>query len=74
MEPADRASPGSIQPDPHTPPRDVSKRRVYRPDAPDSPYLSRILQVVREEFADMVDEPEMNTIIAAIVSRVECGT
>lgn len=74
MDAADRASPGSILPDPHVPPRDVSKRRAYRPDAPDSPYLSRILQVVREEFADMVDEPEMDMIVASIVARVECGT
>ena len=72
MEAADRASPGSIQPDPL--PRDVSKRAPYRPDAPDSPYLSRVLQVVREEFSDMVDQPEMDVIVAAIVRRVEFGT
>lgn len=74
MDAADRASTGSIQPDPHVPPRDVAKRRAYRPDAPDSPYLSRILQVVREEFSDMVDAPEMDQIVAAIVRRVEFGT
>jgi len=70
MEPADRASPGSIQPNP----RPATKRPRYVPDAPDSPYLSRILQIVREEFADMVDEPEMDQIVAAIVRRVEFGT
>lgn len=68
MEAADRASPGSIQPDPRP-----ATKRAYRPDAPDSPYLSRILQVVREEFADMVDAPEMDVIVARIVERVEYG-
>ena len=74
MEAADRASPGSIQPDPHVPPRDVAKRPRYVPDAPDSPYLSRVLQVVREEFSFMVDAPEMDVIVARIVERVEYGT
>jgi len=69
VSPADRASPGSIQPDPKPP-----ARRPYRPDAPDSPYLSRILQVVREEFAQMVDEPEMDELVRAVVRRVEFGT
>ena len=68
-DPHNRASPGSVVPDPIHP-----RRRAHRPDAPDSPYLSRILQIVREEFADMVDAPEMDQIVSAIVRRVERGT
>ena len=46
-----------------------------RADAPDSPYLSRILQVVREEFESAVFESgrDMDELIGAVVARVEYG-